>query len=185
MLRFAAAAMLLACAATPVAADVVKAEAGGFIVEKTVTIDAPADRVWETLRAPQLWWAKEHTWSGDANNLYIDSQATGCFCEKLPGRGSVAHARLIFVDKNKLLRMEGAFGPLQSMAVTGVMTFELSPEGEKATKVKLTYTVGGWAPDGLDKIAAPVDSVLGQQLDGLKIAAEAPPPAPIDAPNPK
>lgn len=94
-----------------------------------------------------------------------------------PGRGSVAHARLIFVDKGKLLRMEGAFGPLQSMAVTGVMTFELTPDGDKATTVKMTYTVGGYAPGGLDKIAAPVDGVLGQQLEGLKAASEAPPPA--------
>lgn len=94
-----------------------------------------------------------------------------------PGRGSLAHARLIFVDKGKLLRMEGAFGPLQSMAVTGVMTFDLTPDGDKATTVKMTYTVGGYAPGGLDKIAALVDGVLGQQLEGLKAASEAPPPA--------
>jgi uncharacterized protein YndB with AHSA1/START domain len=174
MLRFAAAFVPLALAASPVAADVVDSSAAGFTVSKTVSIAATPDAVWETLRAPQRWWAKEHTWSGDSANLYIDSQATGCFCEKLPGRGSVAHARIIFVDKGKLLRMEGAFGPLQSMAVTGVMTFELSADGDKATTLKMTYTVGGYVPGGLDKIAAPVDSVLGQQLDGLKTAAETP-----------
>ena len=177
MLRFAAAIVPLVLAASPVAADVVDSSAAGFTVSKTVSIAATPDVVWETLRAPQRWWAKEHTWSGDSANLYIDSQATGCFCEKLPGRGSVAHARLIFVDKGKLLRMEGAFGPLQSMAVTGVMTFELIADGDKATTVKMTYAVGGYMPGGLDKIAAPVDGVLGQQLDGLKAAAEAPPPA--------
>ncbi|THD35355.1 MAG: ATPase [Sphingomonas sp.] len=178
MLRFAIATALIAGAASPVAADVVDTSAAGFTVSKTVTIAATPDVVWDTLRAPQRWWAKEHTWSGDSANLYIDSQATGCFCEKLPGRGSVAHARLIFVDKGKLLRMEGAFGPLQSMAVTGVMTFELTPDGDKATMVKMTYTVGGYVAGGLEKIAAPVDSVLSQQLDGLKAAAEVPlPPA--------
>ena len=62
-------AALLAATATPASADVVKAEAGGFVVEKTVTINATADTVWETLRAPQRWWSKDHTWSGDANNL--------------------------------------------------------------------------------------------------------------------
>ena len=176
MLRFAAILASLALIASPVAADVVDSSAAGFTVSKTVSIAATPDVVWDTLRAPQRWWAKEHTWSGDSANLYIDSQATGCFCEKLPGRGSVAHARLIFVDKGKLLRMEGAFGPLQSMAVTGVMTFELSPDGDKATTVRMTYTVGGYMSGGLDKLAAPVDGVLGQQLDGLKAAAEAPPP---------
>jgi uncharacterized protein YndB with AHSA1/START domain len=176
MLRLAAAFALLACAASPVAADVIDTSGAGFTVSKTVSIAAPPEIVWETLRAPQRWWAKEHTWSGESANLYIDNQATGCFCEKLPGRGSVAHARLIFVDRGKLLRMEGAFGPLQSMAVTGVMTFELSPEGDKATTLRMTYTVSGYVPGGLEKIAAPVDGVLSQQVDALKRVAEAPPP---------
>jgi uncharacterized protein YndB with AHSA1/START domain len=177
MLRFIAAFAPLALAASPVAADVVDSGAAGFTVSKTVSIAATPDTVWETLRAPQRWWAKEHTWSGDSANLYIDSQATGCFGEKLPGRGSVAHARLIFVDKGKLLRMEGAFGPLQAYAVTGVMSFELSADGDKATTVKMTYAVGGYMPGGFEKMAAPVDGVLSEQVAALKAAAEAPPPA--------
>ena len=187
MLRIAiaATAALLTISAMPAAADVVKAEAAGFVIEKTVTIDASADTVWETLRAPQRWWSKEHTWSGDSANLYIDSQATGCFCEKLPGRGSVQHARLIFVDKGKVLRMEGAFGPLQGEAIVATLTFELSPEGDKATKVKMTYIAGGYSPTGFDKLAPAVDSVMGAQLDGLKAAAEAPPPAPLEPPADK
>jgi uncharacterized protein YndB with AHSA1/START domain len=176
MLRTAIAAVLLAIVTTSATADVVKAEATGFVVEKTVTIDATPDAVWETLRAPQRWWSKEHTWSGDSANLYIDSQATGCFCEKLPGRGSVQHARLIFVDKGKMLRMEGAFGPLQGEAIVATLTFELSPDGDKATNVKMTYIAGGYSPTGFEKLAPLVDGVFGTQLDGLKTAAEAPPP---------
>ena len=187
MLRIAiaATAALLAATTTPAAADVVKAEATGFVVEKTVTIDATPDTVWETLRAPQRWWSKEHTWSGDSANLYIDSQATGCFCEKLPGRGSVQHARLIFVDKGKMLRMEGAFGPLQGEAVVATLTFELTPDGDKATKVKMTYVAGGYSPTGFDKLAPAVDGVMGAQLDGLKAAAEGPPPPPLTPPSDK
>jgi uncharacterized protein YndB with AHSA1/START domain len=177
MIRFAAAGIVLAVtlSATPVTAEVADSSASGFTVTRTVTIGAPADAVWETLRAPQRWWVKEHTWSGDSANLYIDSQATGCFCEKLPGKGSVAHARLIYVDKPHMLRMEGAFGPLQAFPVTDVMTFELTPDGDTATKVKLSYAVGGYTPSGMEKMAAPVDGVLGEQLDALKAAAEAPP----------
>lgn len=186
MLRTAIVAASLCCViSAPAAADVVKAEATGFVIEKTVTIDASADTVWETLRAPQRWWSKEHTWSGDSANLYIDSQATGCFCEKLPGRGSVQHARLIFVDKGKMLRMEGAFGPLQGEAIVATLTFELSPDGDKATKVKMTYIAGGYSPTGFDKLAPAVDGVMGAQLDGLKAAAEAPPPAPLEPPTDK
>ena len=178
MLRLTVALSLLAFCSIPSAAEVVDATAAGFTVSKTVTINATPDVVWETLRAPQRWWAKEHTWSGDSANLYLDGQATGCFCEKLPGRGSVAHARLVFVDKPKLMRMEGAFGPLQAMAVNGVMTFALAPEGDHATKVKMTYSVGGYVAGGLEKMAQPIDGVLGQQLDSLKAAAESPPPGP-------
>lgn len=179
MFRTAIATVLFAIVTTPAIADVVKAEAAGFVVEKTVTIDASSDTVWETLRAPQRWWSKEHTWSGNAANLYIDSQATGCFCEQLPGKGSVQHARLIFVDKGKMLRMEGAFGPLQSEAIMATLTFELSPDGDKATRVKMTYIAGGYSPTGFEKLAPLVDGVLGTQLEGLKTAAEAPPPAPV------
>lgn len=184
MFRTAIAAALLATTA-PAAADVVKAEPAGFVVEKTVSINASPDAVWETLRAPQRWWSKEHTWSGNADNLYIDSQATGCFCEKLPGRGSVQHARLIFVDKGKMLRMEGAFGPLQGEAIVATLTFELSPDGDNATKVKMTYVAGGYSPTGFEKLAPLVDGVLSTQLDGLKTAAEAPPPAPLSPPDSK
>lgn len=186
MIRFAAAfaAATFALSAPPATADVIDSSPAGFTVSKTVTVNASADVLWETLRAPQRWWAKEHTWSGDANNLFIDSQATGCFCEKLPGKGSVLHARLIYVDKGKLMRMEGAFGPLQAMAVTGVMSFEFTPQGDNATTLKMTYTVGGYMPGGLDKIAPMVDQVLGQQIDGLKAAAEGPPPPPIEPKTP-
>ena len=61
MFRTAIAAVLFAIVTTPAPADVVKAEAAGFVVEKTVAIDASSDTVWETLRAPQRWWSKEHT----------------------------------------------------------------------------------------------------------------------------
>lgn len=183
MIRFAIAAGVLAVTATPLAAEVVDSAPGGFTVSRTVTVNASAATLWETLRAPQRWWAKDHTWSGDSANLYIDSQATGCFCEKLPGKGSVQHARLIYVDKGRLLRMEGAFGPLQSYPVTGVMTFELTPDGDNATTLKLTYAVGGYMPGGMEKMGAPVDTVLGQQIDALKAAAEAAPPA-VEPPKP-
>ena len=174
MLRLTAAFAPLALAASPVAADVVDSSAAGFTVSKTVMVAATPDALWSTLMTPARWWSKDHTWSGDNANLYIDSH---CFCEKLPGRGSVEHARVIFSDKNKLLRMAGAFGPLQAYAVTGVMTFELSPDGARGTTLKMTYSVGGYMSGGFDKMAVPVDSVLGQQVAGLKAAAEVPPAA--------
>lgn len=171
-------AVLSVAFATPAAAEVVKAEPGGFEIATTITIDAPAQVVWDTLRAPARWWSKDHTWSGDAANLYLDPQATGCFCEKLPGstRGSVEHAHVIFAQPLKLLRLRGALGPLQEEAVIGTLTFELTPEGSGASKVALRYVVGGYVRGGAEAMAPVVDRVLTEQLEGLKAAALAPPP---------
>lgn len=167
--------------ATPTAAEVVKAEPAGFETSATVTIAAPLQVVWDTLRAPTKWWNAEHTYSGDAKNLYIDAQATGCFCEKIPGegaaRGSVEHARIVYSQPPKMLRLHGALGPLQAEAVTGTLTFTLTPEGASATKVTLGYVVGGYIRGGAEKIAPLVDKVMTLQLDGLKAAAVAASPA--------
>ena len=158
---------------TPAHADVVAATADGFELSLVQTIDKPAAEVWEMLRSPQKWWSKEHSYSGDSANLYLDSQATGCFCEKLPGKGSVEHAHILYAQPPKMLRMAGALGPLQVEPVTGVLTFKLDPEGEGATKVTLTYLVGGHVRSGTEAMAVTVDRVLATQLAGLKAAAEA------------
>lgn len=154
-------------------ADVVAADAGGFELTLIQTIDKPAAEVWEMLRSPQRWWSKEHTYSGDNANLYLDSQATGCFCEKLPGKGSVEHLRIVFSQPPKMLRLTGALGPLQAEAVTGVLTFKLDAESEGATKVTLGYLVGGHVRGGNEAMAVAVDRVLAAQLAGLKTATEA------------
>jgi hypothetical protein len=36
----------------------------------------------------------------------------------------------------------------------------------------MTYVVGGYAPGGLDRLAAPVDDVLSQQVQLLKAHVE-------------
>lgn len=163
--------------AAPAAAEVVAATPAGFEVKETATLAATPDKVWPVLLAPQRWWSKDHTWSGDAANLYMDHQATGCFCEKLPDKGSVEHARIVFFAPGKTLRLRGAFGPLQSEAVVGAPTIDLTPDGDNATKVTFDYVVGGYIRTGAERIAPAVDSVLGAQLAGLKAAVESGAPA--------
>jgi hypothetical protein len=71
---------------------------------------------------------------------------------------------VVFIEPDRLLRMQGGLGPLQSMAVSGSMTFTLDEDGS-ATRLRYHYSVGGWAPEGLQQMAAPVDQVqLGQLL---------------------
>ena len=100
----------------------------------------------------------------------------GCFCEKLPNGGSVRHMEVILVQPGKTLRMSGAMGPLQELAVSAVATFSLSPEAD-GTKLEFTYTIGGYAPQGLKGLAPIVDNVLTEQISRLKNYVETGNPA--------
>jgi hypothetical protein len=160
---------VLVLAATPAGrADVVSSAADGFTVKTTVTIHAsPADVYRKIVKDVGNWWDSSHTFSGDAHNMSIDERPLGCFCEKLPGNGAIRHMEVIYFQPGKVLRMSGGIGPLQSMAVSAVATFNLSPDGD-GTKLVFTYSVGGYAPPGLDKIAPVANTVLTEQIMRLK-----------------
>jgi hypothetical protein len=164
--------MFAALSGMDVRADVVDRAASGFTVRTTVAVAAAAPRVYQDLLNVGAWWDKEHTYSGDAKNMTIVAQPGGCFCEKYPG-GAIEHGRVLYVSPNRLLRFSGAFGPLQELATTGTMTWTIEPaqQGSGST-LTMTYTVGGYAPGGLDKLADIVDMVLAQQVKLLKAYAE-------------
>ncbi|OYY72549.1 SRPBCC domain-containing protein [Sphingomonas sp. 28-63-12] len=168
--------------ATPAYAEVLAVTPDSFDIEQSVTIDQPLPRVWDMLRNPQKWWDKAHTYSENSANLYLDGQATGCFCERLPGGGSVAHAQILYIQPPRMIRLSGALGPLQAEAVIGTLTFTLEAEGQGATRVTVSYVVGGHIRGGAEAMAPTVDEVLAVQLIGLKSAAEAGLPAPPAAP---
>ena len=153
-------------------AEVVEAQPNGFEVRHVAVVEAPAAVVWATLLQPSKWWASDHTWSGSAANLSLAAASGGCFCERLPNGGSVLHMTTVHAVPNQKLVLTGGLGPLQSSGASGALTVLLAETAGRTT-VTFTYDVGGWFKGGLDKIAAPVDGVLGQQLAGLKRAAEA------------
>lgn len=153
-------------------AEVVDAQPNGFEVRRQVVIAAPASAVWATLVTPAKWWASAHTFSGSAANLSLGAASGGCFCERLPNGGSVLHMTTVNAVPSQKLVLAGALGPMQSSGASGALTF-LLVEKDGATTVTVTYDVGGYFKGGLDKIAAPVDGVLGQQVAGLKAAVEA------------
>jgi hypothetical protein len=152
----------------PVMAEVKDSSAIGFTIQDTVIIAANSSDVYHSLVADiGHWWDSMHTFSGSADNLSIDDRAGGCFCEKLKNGGSVRHLEVVFADPGKSLRMIGGLGPLQGMAVTGTMTWSLS-KADTGTNVKVTYSVGGYRPGGLQKMAPLVDKVMFEQLKRLK-----------------
>lgn len=161
--------------AAGVHAKVVAATPGGFDVQQDMAIAAPPATVWAALIEPRRWWSKAHSWSGNSDNLTLDARPGGCFCEALPG-GGVEHMRVVYAAPGKMLRMVGALGPLQSEAASATMTITLA-DAAGGTRVTLRYAVGGYLPMGAASIAPAVDSVLAEQLAGLKRASEAAGPA--------
>ena len=188
------AAAALAAVAAPQAAsqaEVVAQSEAGFVVKLSAdTVAAPADS-WRMLIAPAKWWSSEHTWSRDAANLYLDAQASGCFCEKLPKPadapaeqriGSAEHMHIIFADPQRgILRMSGALGPLQGEALNGTFTVTLT-KTDTGTRIEFEYVVGGYMRMKSEEIAPAIDAVLGQQLTSLvnvlDASAKAAPAAP-------
>ena len=94
----------------------------------------------------------------------LDMRAGGCFCETWDG-GSAEHGRVILVLRDRLLRLEGALGPLQERAVTGILGFLITREGDR-TKILVTYRVRA-AEGAIESTAEGVDRVIGEQVERL------------------
>jgi uncharacterized protein YndB with AHSA1/START domain len=144
----------------------------GFLVKLEANINGTAAKVYDAL-VGQIgsWWNPEHTYSHDAKNLSIDARAGGCFCEKLPNGGGIEHLRVVYIAPPQIVRFSGALGPLQASGVAGSMTWKLSG-GPDATRFELSYSVGGFIPGGLEKIAPAVEAMLREQVDRLKMFVE-------------
>jgi uncharacterized protein YndB with AHSA1/START domain len=164
LLRFVGLALLLTGGAAR--AEVTDTRENGFVIQTTVMADNAPAKVYRDLFRVALWWDPAHTWSGSAKNLRIEAKAGGCFCEKLADGGSVQHGRVIFAQPAKLLRLEGGLGPLQDMAVSGILTFALAPDGP-GTRITMTYRVAGTLTMDSAKLAPLVDQVMGIQLRRL------------------
>ena len=159
------------CLGWPLAglAEVKFAAPDAFLIEQRFTIAAPATKVWNTLLHPEAWWPSDHTWSGDRRNLRLSGEAGGCFCERWIG-GSAEHGRVVMAIPGSLLRFQATLGPLQEMALSGIITVSLTEKDGK-TEMVVTHRVSGDASHKLDAIAPIVDQVNAQQFGGL--AAEA------------
>lgn len=174
-----AAVALMALVAAPVSmaqAEVVTQSSAGFVIKLSADTTATQSDAWKALITPSKWWSGEHTYTGDASNLWLDAQATGCFCEKLPKptdapaeqrMGSVEHMHVVYADPQRgVLRMVGGLGPLQGEALHGTLTITLKPI-EGGTRIEWDYVVGGYMRMDPEQIAPLVDKVMGEQLTRL------------------
>jgi hypothetical protein len=163
--------------ATPAVAEVKSQSAQGFVSGHVAEVIAKPDAVWKRLVTPKEWWSASHSWFGKSEGFYLDAQAGGCFCETATEGGadgqnkagaSVEHMRVIFAQPGKVLRMQGALGPLQSEAVLGILTVAMEPTKDgSGTRLSFNYTVGGYSRFPMDKMAVAVDTVIGEQFASL------------------
>lgn len=152
---------------SPAVAEVLSSGDNGFAVSHSISTPAEPFVAYRTMTSHiDQWWNGDHSWSGDAGNLYMDIKLGGCFCERLPGGGKVEHLRIIYLAPGNLIRFDGALGPLQQMAVEGRMIWKIEEEGE-GSKVSFTYLVHGFSQDGFEVLAPAVDGVIGEQLTRL------------------
>jgi uncharacterized protein YndB with AHSA1/START domain len=149
------------------AAEVIDVAAHGFEVRESVQVAASPDQVFAVLLQPARWWSSDHTFSGSAANLVLEARAGGCWCETLPNGGSVEHLRVVYVAPGKVLRLRGALGPFQGLAVEGAMTWSVKSNGS-GSDISISYAVGGYVKDGFDALSKAADRVLGEQIERLK-----------------
>ncbi len=183
-------AVLLAAISSPAFAEVKAASDTGFNSVHIATVNASPEDIWQRLLTPKDYWNRAHSWSGSSAGFYIDAQANGCFCElfqeadangKLKTVGSVEHMRVIFAQPGKVLRMQGALGPLQSEAVIGTLTVAMEPDKDSVgTRVSFSYVVGGYMRYKVSEIAPAVDKVLGEQFKNMLLPFD---PVTMEAPK--
>ncbi|MEP7302952.1 MAG: hypothetical protein ABI699_15675 [Caldimonas sp.] len=164
------AALLALASAGPAAAAPSEVSAAGFLVSLRYEVKAAPGRLWQALGEVDRWWNPSHTWSGSSANLSLSREAPGCFCERWEA-GSVEHGRVIHAARDSLLRVQGALGPLQALAVDGVLSFAIA-EKEGKTILQVSYRVSGNDAAGLQQYAAAVDGVIAEQARRLVAYAE-------------
>lgn len=147
-------------------AEVAESSAGGFLLRSEAIVAATPDQAYRALAHLPDWWDSAHTYSGDAPRfMRFDLQAGGCLCERWRGN-SVEHARVVMLmnkDGVRTVRLAGAFGPLQEMGASGVMTYTIAPDPNGA-KLTLTYRVSGDPSFNFAELAPLVDHVLSEQF---------------------
>jgi hypothetical protein len=165
MITRGAAAALLALGACAAHAEVKQAAADSFVLSYASTLDVAPDKVYAVIPAVERWWNGDHTYSGDAANLSLKAEAGACFCERWKGN-SVQHGTVVMAIRDQAMRIDGAFGPLQGMAVNAVLSIGTRAEGT-GTALTMVYRVNGSSGNALDKLAPDVDQVLAEQFKRL------------------
>ena len=169
VVRFAC--LIVACALAGRAhAEVVETSTNGFRLKTDLEVAASPPAVFKAVGQIGQWWNGDHTYSGKASNMTLPLSANACFCEALPGGGSVRHGVVVMVMPDRLVRLDAPLGPLQAEAVSAVLTFEMKPNAS-GTTLTVTFNVGG-AREARAAKPEGIDAVITEAATRLKAYAE-------------
>lgn len=147
--------------------EIVSAGPNGFSIRHVAEAPSVSSHLaWAALSDVAKWWDPEHTYSNDARNMSLEPVVNGCFCEKLGLYAGIEHARVVYAEPVKRLRLLGALGPLQEFGITGSMNWQIEAAGG-GSRITFTYNVGGYADRPLSDWAPIVDEVMGVQVARL------------------
>ncbi len=165
-------------------AEVIGTGPNGFNIRQIVEAPNVAPPVlWAAMTDVSKWWDPEHTYSGDSRNMTLDPVVRGCLCEKLGLYAGIEHATVVYALPAKILRLQGALGPLQEFAVTGSLTFQIEAAAG-GSKLTVTYSVSGFTDRPMPDWAPIVDEVLQGQVQRLGRLVTTGNPAPPKADKP-
>ncbi|MGB0899328.1 MAG: hypothetical protein ACPGSN_08740 [Psychrobium sp.] len=157
--------VLLSIAPFIINAEVTKQTANGFEITNSVNVSADTSKSYQQFLKVGQWWHDSHTYSGQAANMTLDIES-GCFCERWDNN-VVHHMNIVMAQPNKQQVWRGGLGPLQTLAVSGTLTWQLKAVDDKTTSVSYTYKVHGDIGD-VKMWSKAVDGVLTQQLIRLQ-----------------
>jgi len=151
--------------------EVMEASPAHFTLHLAAETELTPDQVWTRLVEPSSWWLPEHTYSGSAENLSLDSQAGGVWREDWD-TGSVWHGTVLQAQPGKTLVLSAPFGPLQGLAVNSVWTISLTPTDTGGTEITFDHVTNGTAASKLHELAPAVDYVKSEALKSLARPAD-------------
>ncbi len=147
-------------------ADIVKSSPDHFTLKHEATSNLSPDDLWTRLIDPASWWHPDHSFSGKSEHFSLDPKAGGLWLEAWDD-GSVAHGEILYISaKDKTLRLNAPFGPMQEMAVTAIWTIKIEPHND-GSKVIFDEVVNGTSESALDELAPAVDYVKTEAINRL------------------
>jgi hypothetical protein len=128
---------------------------GAWAFEFSLSLPGTPDEIFGAITGDiSGWW--DHSFSGNPARLYVEPVVGGGFYEYFDDRGNgVRHAVVTFVDRPKVLRMEGPLG-LAGNAFQGVYTYSFEPAGTDSTTLTLKVQAAGHVEPGWDAVVEKV-----------------------------